>query len=123
MDPLFSQLDLKFDGSNAESLLSKAKTTIKDYKNNNAYLEFWPLVEGLESALMKHEMHGSVEAMNELCDVMFEIHLVDLYQTADKKYNLLKETVQQGMSSGGTDALLYEKHYEKFTRIEQDYVV
>jgi hypothetical protein len=122
MDPFFPHPDLKFEGFNSDAVLSKARTIVKEYKNNPAYLEFWPLVEVLDLSLAKYTEQSTADRLSELNDVLFEIHLIELYQTADKRYNLLKETVQQAIENGGPDVALYKRHYDKFIRIEQEYV-
>ena len=121
-DPLFPHLDLKHDGFNADALLSKARAIVKDYKKNPAYLEFWPLVEVLELTMTQYVEQNSSEALKEMNDVLFEIHLIELFQTADKRYFLLKEHVEEAIERGDKDAALYKKYKDKFVRIEQEYV-
>lgn len=122
MDPFFPNPDLKSEGFSTDAVLSKARTIVKEYKNNPAYLEFWPLVEVLDMSMTRYAEHSSPEALVEMNDVLFEVHLVELYQTADKKYFQMKETVQRALENGGPEADMYRKHYDKFVRIEQEYV-
>lgn len=123
MNPLFSYLDLNSEDFNSDNMLSKARGIINDYKNNPAYIEFWPLVESLEKAMIKHSEKNSRESLSEINDVLFEIHLVELFQAADKKYNQLKEAVQKAIDSGGPDVGMLKKHFNKFIRIEQEYIM
>ncbi len=122
MDPFFPHPDLKYDGLNSDTVLSKARTIVKEYKNNPAYLEFWPLVEVLDVTMAKYAEQNAPDAMDIMHDVLFEIHLIELFQTADKKYNMLKESVKQAVENGGPDVDIFKKHYDKFIRIEQEYV-
>ena len=123
MNPLFSYLDLNSEDFNSDNMLSKARGIINDYKNNPAYIEFWPLVEMLENAVNKHSEHSTRENLSEINDVLFEIHLVELFQAADKKYNQLKEAVQKAIDSGGPDVGMLKKHFNKFVRIEKEYIM
>lgn len=123
MNPLFSYLDLNSEDFNSDNMLSKAKGIINDYKNNPAYIEFWPLVEQLEKAMNKYTERSTKESMSEVNDVLFEIHLVELFQAADKKYNQLKDAVQKAIDSGGPDVGMLKKHFNKFIRIEKEYIM
>jgi hypothetical protein len=123
MNPLFSYLDLNSEDFNSDNMLSKARGIINDYKNNPAYIEFWPLVECLETAMIRYSEKNSKDLLSDINDVLFEIHLVELFQAADKKYNQLKDAVQKAIDSGGPDVGMLQKHFNKFVRIEKEYIM
>ncbi len=122
MNPLFMSTELALDGMNSENVINKAAAVISEYKNNPAFIEFWPLVSQLEKLHRQVDGTNNKELLFEISDLLFEIHLIELFQSADKKYHQIKKEVQKAVASGGPNIAMLKNHMSKFTRIESDYV-